>query len=196
MNYLQIARTLTGLVAIFLIFYAYVPYIISTVRKQTVPHAYSWFIWGLVTAIAFGAQVTNNGGFGSYVSLFAAIACTTIFVFALMSGKQDITRLDTASLVLGVLAIGLWVVTKTPLYSVILAAVIDLIGFIPTVRKAWLKPGEELYRSWVITFVRYVLSVLALSSYTVITVLYPVTMVVAIGLFCGYLLWRKSVIAK
>lgn len=187
-------KAILSVVAVGLIFYAYVPYIIGTVRREIKPHMYSWFIWGVVTAIAFAAQVTNQGGIGSFVSLFASLACFTIAGFAAFNGERDITASDTFCLVTALVAIGLWLITKQPVLSVVLATLIDLIGFAPTVRKAWNKPEDELLQSWVLTFIRYVLSVVVLSTYSFVTVCYPVSLVIAIGLFCLLLIHRRRVL--
>lgn len=47
-------------IAVILTFVGYAPYIKDTLKGKTKPHVYTWFIWGLVTLIAYGLQVTGG----------------------------------------------------------------------------------------------------------------------------------------
>lgn len=54
-------KTIISMLAVLLTFVAYVPYVRDTLQGKTTPHVYTWFIWGLVTAIAFGLQLEGGG---------------------------------------------------------------------------------------------------------------------------------------
>lgn len=45
-----------------LVFVGYIPYIIDTVKGETRPHAYSWLIGSLVTAISLAGQIYGKAG--------------------------------------------------------------------------------------------------------------------------------------
>ncbi len=66
-------KTLISIIAVLLTFGGYIPYILDTIRGKTTPHVYTWFIWALVTAIAFGLQVNAGAGVGSWVNLAVII---------------------------------------------------------------------------------------------------------------------------
>jgi len=184
-------KEILGIIAIVLTFTGYIPYIRDTLRHKTTPHAYSWFIWGIVTAIAFGLQVVNQGGFGSFVTLAAAIVCMFIFVLAVRQGKNNITKSDTVFLIMASVALILWLLAKQPVLSVILVTAIDLLGFIPTIRKSWSKPYEETMVSYFINFIRFSLATFALYQLNFLTGLYPVTMIAINGAFALFLIIRR-----
>lgn len=183
-----------GVAAVLLTFIGYIPYILDTIKGKTKPHIYTWFIWGLVTAIAFALQVSDAAGFGAYVTLAAAIVCFFIFFIALKQGQKNVTKSDTLFFALSILALFLWLGIDQPLLSVILVSVVDILGFVPTIRKSWSKPFEETLISYAMNTLRFALALVALERYTIITILYPLTWVIANGLFTIYLIYRRSVV--
>lgn len=188
-------KDIVGLIAVILTFAGYIPYIRDTIKGKTTPHIYTWFIWGLVTAIAFGLQLSEKAGPGAFTTLAAATVCFIIFGFGLKQGKKNITRSDTVFFMLSLSALALWLFAKQPVLSVILVSIIDMLGFIPTIRKSWHKPHEETLVSYATNTFRFGLAIIALERYTLITSLYPVTWIVANGLFSLFLISRRKQIA-
>jgi hypothetical protein len=89
------------------------------------------------------------------------------------------------------LSLPLWYATDDPLWSVVILTAVDTLGFAPTVRKAWARPREESLLFYAIFVARNALSIAALASFTLTTVLFPAVMVLAgIGM-CWILLLRR-----
>src|SRR3989344_8701914 len=93
-------KTVISIIAVLLTFIGYIPYVRDTLSGKTTPHVYTWFIWGLVTAIAYGLQVSAGAGTGSWVTLAVAIVCFIIFIFSLKNGSRDLTKSDTIFFIL------------------------------------------------------------------------------------------------
>jgi uncharacterized protein with PQ loop repeat len=186
-------KELVGTIAFLLTFVGYAPYVRDTLRGKTTPHVYTWFIWGLITAIAYALQVSGGAGIGSLVTLAAAIVCSSIAILGLRVTRQDknIDSIDTACFLLALIALVIWVFAKQPITAVILVSSADLIGFIPTIRKSWKKPQQETLFSYQMNTFRFVLALFALQKYSLITVLYPSTWLVANGLFSIFLISRR-----
>lgn len=53
-------KELISTVAVILTFVGYGPYIKDTLKGKTKPHVYTWFIWGLVTLIAYALQLSGG----------------------------------------------------------------------------------------------------------------------------------------
>lgn len=189
-------KTIISIIAVLLTFIAYVPYIRDTLRGKTTPHVYTWFIWGLVTAIAFGLQVGAGAGVGSWVTLAVVIACFLVFILGLRNGRKDITKLDTIFLILSFIALFLWLVVKQPVLSVLLVSFTDMLSFIPTIRKSWNKPHSETLFLYSLTSFRHGLSLLALEHYSIVTWLYPATWTIANALFSLMLIIRRKQVGK
>lgn len=181
-----------GLIAVILTFVGYIPYIKDTIKGNTTPHVYTWFMWALVPSIVFAIQLSSDAGPGAFASLAAAIVCFIIFLLGLRNGEKNISRMDTGFFVLSFVALCMWLFAKEPIISVVLVLSIDMLGFVPTIRKSWRKPYEETLVSYEISTIRFLCALFALDRYTIVTALYPLTWVVANGLFCVYLIYRRG----
>lgn len=180
-----------GGVALILGLFQYFPYIWDVLKNKTKPHAFSWFAWSLPTIIVFFAQMADDGGPGVWATGLTAFLCTVIFVLSLFKGEKDIRFLDWLSFAFSLVGIALWFVTKNPLWAVILTTAVDLIGFIPTIRKSILKPGEETQSTYFIGGLKWVFSVAALSNLSLITLIYPIGMIVGNWGFIAFLTYRR-----
>jgi len=184
--------TAIGLV---LTFAGYLAYIYSIFKGNTRPHPFSWFIWGLLTAIGFFAQIADDAGPGAYIT--GVSAAFTLFIALVGAIKRNdivITKNDWVTFVAALMAIPLWLVTETPLYSVIVITVIDAIAFYPTFAKTWHRPDQELPFQTVMAALKFVFSLFALNNYTGITVLYPLSLVIMNTAFIILLYWRRQVL--
>lgn len=186
-------KTILSLIAVILTFVGYFPYIRSIVKKQTKPHIYSWFTWSLDGFIIFGLQITHGAGPGSFVALAAGILALTVLILTILNkGKRDVTVTDTVFLVMALLALVIWLFAKQPLISAILIMTVDVLGFLPTVRKSWHKPFTENVSFYAINTVRFAIALVALQAYSIITVLYPGVWLIGNGLFTIMLVTRRK----
>lgn len=157
------------------------------------PHFFSWFVWGVLTSIAFVAQVAAGAGPGAWVTGFTAVMC---FFFAGLGlrahARELIARSDWFFFIGAFLAIPVWYVTGNPLWSVIMITIIDAVAFVPTFRKAYTHPETENISTYLLSAIKYVLGIAALSSLTFVTWLYPASLVIANSAFIAMLLWRRK----
>ncbi len=171
---------------------AYLPYLRDIVSGKTVPHAFSWLIWALLTGIGFWAQVTGDGGPGAWSTGITSASCFTIFMFALFRGERNIAPFDWACLIVGLAGIPIWLITDTPLWSVLLITGVDLIAFLPTYRKTFLKPSEETLLTYNLSSLKFILGIMALRSFSVVTVLFPASIVLTNSTFVALVYWRRQ----
>ncbi len=185
-------KTSLAIVAILIGIYSYVPYFRDLFKGKTKPHAFSWFVWFLLTAIAFFAQVAGEGGPGAWVTGFTAIVALTITIAALKVGRQNIAMLDWWFFMGSLASLGLWAVTKNPVGSVVLISIIDALAFVPTFRKSYHKPYEETAITYSLSAVKFAIALAALTTISITTALYPLSLVLTNGLFVGMLVWRRK----
>lgn len=172
----------------------FIPYIVDIIRARTKPHSFSWFIWSILTGTAFAGQVAGEAGVGAWVTAVNCATCFGIFVLSMKYGERHITRSDCITFACAIAAIPLWLFTKVPLYSMILVTAIDILGFYPTFRKSWNKPHEETIIAYALSGIMYAFGVAALEKYAVLTVLYPLSLVISNLGFVSYALWRRRVV--
>ena len=183
-----------GVIAVLIAFVSYIPYFRDIFAGKTKPHAFTWLIWGSLNAIAFVGQIQDNAGAGSWAVGFTALALLSIFVIALSKGEKDIKPFDWFCMSGSVLAIILWAITSEPLTAILLITFIDALGFLPTVRKSYNKPHEETLITFLLSTVKYGLVIVALQNYTLVTVLFPLSLVIMNGLFVAMLLVRRKMV--
>ena len=170
-------KMILGTIAILIALAGYVPYFRDIFAGKTKPHAFSWLVWALLTGIAFFGQIFDRGGAGAWVTGFTAIVSFVIFFLALQRGEKNITLSDKWSLGGAGVALVLWYFTNSPLGSVILITIIDALGFYPTFRKSYHKPHEETMLTFFLSGLKFVIAILALQHYSVVTYLYPASLV-------------------
>ena len=170
---------------------SYVPYFRDIFARKTKPHAFTWLIWGVLTGIAFVGQIAGHAGAGAWVTGITAFICLVIAALAAVNGERNIARLDWIALVGAGIALVVWFLTRGPLLSVILITVIDNLGFVPTLRKSYYQPAEETVSTFALSGFKWVLGILALERISVVTALFPVSIVVASWLFVVMLLVRR-----
>jgi hypothetical protein len=176
-------KEILAVIAIIIGLVGYIPYFTTIFSGKTKPHAFTWFVWGLLTAIAFGGQVAGNGGAGAWVTGFTALISFTVFGLALVKGKRDFPLADWLCLVGCMLSLALWAVTENPLSAIILITIIDMLAFIPTFRKSYHKPDSEPAFTYALSGLKFAVAIVALEEFSVVTVLYPASLVLTNGLF-------------
>lgn len=188
-------KEIFGILAVIITFVGYAPYVWDTIKGKTRPHIFSWFTWAFVTFIIFALQVLGNGGPGTYTTLATAILCTLIFILGLKNGKKDITRFDVVIFVITLIATGIWIFAKQPIISTILIVTINTLANIPTIRKSWKDPHSETLFTWEMGAVRNFLGLIALSEFSILTWLYPVTNLLINIIESSILIFRRKKLA-
>ena len=195
-NMVMTATVLYGFLSVALLALSRAVYFTSIFRGRTKPHAFSWLIWAAISIIGFAAQFAEGAGPGSWARGFSAVTCAMLAVLGYFKGEKNITRGDWLTLLAALSAVPLWIITKTPVWSVIIVCIIDITGYFPTVRKSWHKPDDESSSSYFIATLCAFFSLFAIEHYTVSTWLYPALLVFSNSALAVYLLIRRKVLSK
>jgi len=189
---MMIDQTIFGFLSIVVTLIGYSFYITSIAQGKTHPHSFTWIIWGLGCGVVVAAQLAKHEGAGTWANGLTFIICCLIVMLSIKNGEKTITRSDKISLVLGLISIPLWLVTKDPLYAVVLIVIADCFGFYPTFRKSYNKPFEE--NSWMYIFdvVKQMLSMLAMAHGTFTAILYPLFCIISNAAFVSLLFIRRQ----
>jgi hypothetical protein len=174
-------RTCLTIIAIVLTFVGYVPYLRSIAAGTTRPHVFSWIIWGMTTFIVFFAQLEGGGGLGAWpIGVSGTIAISVAVLTWIRRGDSTITRADWVFFSMALASLPLWYLTRSPLWSVVILTTTDVLGFGPTLRKAFHHPYDESMTFWGLFIVRNAVAIGALEHFSLTTVLFPA----ATGLAC------------
>jgi hypothetical protein len=170
----------------------YIYYYKKTLAGEFKPHMFSWGIWALLGAIAFCAQYSEDAGFGMWQNAFMTLGLTTITILAYFMGNKNYMRSDWICLLFALMAIPLWVVTKNPLWSVILITIIDVVATVPTITKSWKNPHQESSRTFAMAGLICALSIISLDVFNMITTFYMGVITILNFLLALMIMFRRN----
>lgn len=168
------------------------PYLRDILKERVKPHPYTWFVWSLVSGIVFFGMLAKGAGIGALPVAVSAIFTLAIFLFSLKYGFKGITKSDSVFLVIALVGVIPWVLTNDPTLSVVMAVGIDLVAFVPTLRKTWLHPTTETPILYVSNVLRHILALFSLQTYNIATVLHSVAMIITNTTMTAIILLRKK----
>jgi hypothetical protein len=168
-------------VAIVLTFALSAGYIRLILAGSIKPHVFSWIVWGVSTFAVFFAQLADNAGVGAWPIGTSGLLTFSIAILSYIKrGDTHITPTDWAFLLAALSALPAWYVTSNPLWAVVILTVVDVIGFGPTLRRAYDQPHLESGPFYALGALRNGLVIIALEHYSLTTALFPA----AVGAGC------------
>ena len=185
-------KSMLTIVALLLATLAYSPYFRDIFNGKTKPHAFTWLIWCVMNTVAFFSQVSDGGGVGTWVLAFSAVVNFCIFSLSVYKGDTHINTVDWFCLMGAFMGVALFTFNQDPPMSLIIISSVDIIGFIPTVRKSIINPFQETASTFAITSLKYIFLLSALENYTFVTVIYPAVVGTMNSLFVILLLTQRS----
>ncbi|MGB9153587.1 MAG: hypothetical protein WCD70_10930 [Alphaproteobacteria bacterium] len=173
-----------GTISIALSILAVIPYLWGIYRRRVRPHLIGWLIWSCLTAIVFFAQLSGGGGYGAWTTGVICAFCIVALIASFFFGDKSVTSFDLICVALTALAVLLWLISGTPLYSVILATIIEFLGFVAMTKKTYLDPYSESLTYFILSIAKYAFGALALEAWSMQTALHPVATAIMCLAFC------------
>lgn len=171
-------KMLFAVLAVLLAIVGNAGYLRDMFKGKIQPHPYTWLVWSLVSGITLVGQITKGAGWGSIPFATSEVFTILIFFFSLRYGFKNIPKRDTYFLITAFLGLIPWIITHDPTLSVVIMVSIDLVAFVPTLKKAWVLPQSESPLLYTSNALRHTLTLFALSSYNVATMLHSIVMIV------------------
>ena len=159
-------------VAIAAALYGYIHYGREIPKKTLRPRTTTWLIWGVLSTCVAIVQLRHGAGLGSIGAIMGAVSGYVLALLSWRYGHHHIHRADVVSIILSLFVLLLWSVVGDTI-TVAAAALVYLIGFIPTTIRAYKKPHNERLAPFAMAVVKYVLSMAILGHFSPETVLYP-----------------------
>lgn len=171
-----------------------VPYLIDTIRGKTKPNIVSWLTWTVLTGIGAAAAYSSHAYATAALVGSSGIATGAIVIAGARYGIARYTRFDAACQASAVIGLILWYVFNSPAVATIAVVIIDLIAAVPTYRHAYFEPNEETLSTYVIGTVAVILSIIAITEWSVVSSLYPIYLLLSDGLIIAILIGRRKFI--
>lgn len=173
-----------------------VPYLRDAFKKRVRPHPYTWLVWTIVSGITFFGQLTKGAGIGALPAGVAEVFTVSIFLFSLQYGFKYVVKTDKYFLAAALLGLIPWVIFDDPTLSVVIAVSIDLVAFVPTIRKTWKRPDTERPELYSANVLRHILTLFSLQAYNVATTLHSIAMIITNSIMTGIILLKKTPVPK
>ncbi len=168
-------------------------FIYTILRGKSRPHFFSWAIWAIITSTAFLAQLQNGAGVGSIPTGVSAFMCIVISILAYIKIKDIVIyKSDWVCFCLALSSIIIWLLTSTPIYSIILLILINGFACLPTLRKVWNMPYSENLSFHCVYVIRGIALQLSIENYNFITVAFPASVLILTVIFIFLILYRRA----
>jgi hypothetical protein len=198
-NFLVSPKDAMGALAVLIAIVAYGTYVWKSLRGDARPHPLSWLIFGVLTGTGYLVQLDQQAGPGSWVMAITTIVCFLLCVMSFSRGERTFPWYEWAFLAAAavVFAFYLWsrdpdriaaaaggapsdlLIRHAPAISSSLAAFVSVLGFGPTVTKAWVRPHSDSASTFLLNSLKFVPSFFALDTIAIATTVMPAALVVA-----------------
>ncbi len=175
---------------------SFYPYLRDIFRLKTKPHIYTWLIWTITQGIAVVGIYYGRGGIGALELTISTILVTLVLLFSFKYGTSNITKTDAFILIIALLAIVVWWQLNHPVAAVLMVTAIDILGFIPSLRKSFYDPWSETVITWVGFATGNSFAILALREYNVLTLSYIVSITTTNALLAIVCIVRRKSIPR
>lgn len=175
-----------AIIAAILAFVGNISYLKDVIKERVEPHPYTWFIWSIVSMTTFFGGLAKGAGIGALPTGVAEAFTIVIFAFSLKHffsrkrghAKSHIRKADHYFLAVALLGLIPWALTNDPTISVIIVVLIDIVAFIPTLRKTWSHPNTEKPLLFEMNVSRHILTLFSLQAYNIATTFHSFAMIV------------------
>ena len=183
----SVAGKLAGIISLA----AYAPYIMSILRKETKPNRASWIIWAVVSTIIALSYREAGASYAFLAPVGYVIGSTIVFILSIRHGVGGWTPFDRKCLIGAAISLVLWKIFDSPMSALLINLLINLLGTLPTARKAWYQPETESKVAWSLFSLGSIVNLFAVENWTLSMAVYPVSMIFLIGIVTVPVLWTK-----
>ncbi|HSW80910.1 MAG TPA: hypothetical protein VLG40_00805 [Candidatus Saccharimonas sp.] len=160
-------------------------------RGKTRPERAGWFIWFVLGAVMFAAQLAKGGNQSLWIILAHIVGNGLIFLLSFKFGDGSFSKRDKLTLAVAAGGIALWGITREPTLALLVSIAVDALGAALITIKAYKKPYEETLVTWVLGTVAGVCSILAVQNPASVLIIYPIYAALNSGVIVVAIVYSK-----
>jgi hypothetical protein len=168
-----------GALAVAITLATYGIYVWQTLRGEARPHPLSWLIFGILTGTAYLVQRDEAAGAGSWVMGVTAIVCLLLCLMSFWRGERVFPWYEWAFLFAAAVIFIFYLWSRQPTIAAVLAAFVNMLGFGPTVTKAWQRPHSDSITTFALNSIKFIPAFFAMNNLSLATCVMPAALVVA-----------------
>ena len=184
---LQIFGYTSALLSIVMI----IPYIRDIFRLETKPERGSWFIWTVLGFIAFFSQLSKGATDSLWLTGGQTVAVFIIFLLSFKYGYGGLGRRDVKALIGAGIGLILWYLAREATFALLFVILVDSIGTLLTLLKSYKDPESETLSTWVLSGTSGIFGMLAVGSFNLILLAYPLYIILANYVIVGAIILGK-----
>ena len=173
----MIFKEAMGALSVAIALFSYGLYVWKTFRAHARPHPLSWLIFGVLSATGFLIQLDQSAGAGSWVMGVTAAVFFMLCLIGFWQGERTFPWYEWAFLATAAIVFAFYLWSQQPAASAILASIVNVLGFGPTLTKVWARPHSDSASTFTLNGLKFVPSLFTMDSVTVATCVLPASLV-------------------
>jgi len=164
----------------------------AILRGEAKPHRTTRLVLLLISLLIASSIFAQHNHVAIWLAGASALQSMFIFGLSMKHGLGGKDKSDIVCLLIALLGIVLWQVTKHPLIALYCAIAADFTGMIPAILKTYKRPDTEIWAFFAIDTVAGLLTLIASKRWTFQDISYPFYILLINGLMVGIILRRTS----
>lgn len=156
------------------------------------PQRMTRVIFLIITFLSFATLLAQGDRIAVALAFTQFIGSMIIFLLSFKFGMGGYSRFDVIVLSGAIITLLIWKTTENPTLALYASIATDFIGLLPTIIKTYKKPHTEDPRFYLSDTLASLFSILALKTYLLQDVAYPVYIFIANGLLIIIILLRRK----
>lgn len=170
-------------------------YLRAIFQGETKPNRATWWILAAVGTILAASHYSSGARHTMWLALVYALIPLVVALVSIRHGEGGCGRLDLTCIITAGISVVLWWVFQRAVIALAINLLIDFIGLLPTIRKAYLRPQSENRVAWTLAFLASAISLVAVDPWKLSIALYPIYMATANGLIAS-ILWLSPALVS
>lgn len=169
-----------------------VPYLRDIFKHKTKPERATWWIWLMLSVVAFSAQVAAGARWSLFMTGAQTLAVAAIAFLSVKFGYGKFHRKDFTSILITIAGVILWLFTKQPIAALLIVICLDILALWLTLTKTWKAPGTETLIAWVLAAISGFLGLLAVGKFDITELIYPFYITLGNSLMVFTIVYRRQ----
>lgn len=168
-----------GFIAGVISFFAYCLYIVTSMWGKTRPSRVTWWVLTILGILIFSTSYAEGARDTLWIAASYILGPLIVAIVSIWKGEGGWEKLDIFCIVVTAISVVIWFTFNSPLTALIIGLGLDFVGLLPTIKKSFERPDGEDGIAWSLESVASVLSLFAVTTWTVGIAIYPIYLVVA-----------------
>lgn len=170
-NILITTSVILGLISSFV-------YFIAILKGEAKPHRTTRLVFLLISSLTTLSLYAQGNRVAVWLSAISTFQSVVIFILSLKYGMGGWAKTDIFCLMLAIVGIASWQLTKNPTIALYFAIGADFTGIVPTLIKTYHFPHTEVWTFYFLDVCAGIFNLLATDKFTVNQFFYPLYIIV------------------